>query len=117
MALSLQVAKVPCGHLVERAVAATLASVTVESPTPSGGELERFPCRSAQVARPCDVRRDHTEGQYASFDSNPSGKLHLHTCCARRTAALPPLLLQLFVQSPPPLTSHRSYPIQFGFTA
>jgi hypothetical protein len=73
MALSLQVAKVPCGHLVERAVAATLASVTVESPTPSGGELERFPCRSAQVARPCDVRRDHTEGQYTSVHSNPSG--------------------------------------------
>ena len=71
MALSLQVAKVPCGHLVERAVAATLASVTVESPTPSGGELERLPCRSAQVARPCDVRRDHTEGQYASLTRIP----------------------------------------------
>ena len=71
MALSLQVAKVSCGHLVVRVVAATLASVTVESPTPSGGELERLPCRSAQVARPCDVRRDHTEGQYASLTRIP----------------------------------------------
>ena len=89
MALSLQVAKVPCGHLVERAVAATLASVTVESPTPSGGELERLPCRSAQVARPCDVRRDHTEGQCASFDSNPSGRLHLtHLLCSSNNCPL-----------------------------
>jgi hypothetical protein len=89
MALSLQVAKVPCGHLVVRVVAATLASVTVESPTPSGGELERLPCRSAQVARPCDVRRDHTEGQCASFDSNPSGRLHLtHLLCSSNNCPL-----------------------------